>query len=369
VTTPAKRPRILFVQRANDDPTGGDAIYETRMIAALRETMDVDVVAAARRSKGARIAGMVRHLTLPDQTAFGGAAEVEEIAWRVAQGCDAVVFSHEYLDLLAQRLKPRARARGVPFVSIRHNVTSDMLRSYLERSPAAGVANGLWRMQERGALKPGLYEGLAVLSHRDRALVREIGGRADVVIATPGAPKATPLVADAVLVRDLVIGGSFGWFAKRRDIYRFTEDFLRLSSPPGRIVAEGGVPEALATRLGATPAGNCDFSAALRFGVITDRFTAGHKLKTSAYLQNNCIVLSFADVAGDFAFDARHRQFIVRLTGMDDIKPAMDRLVEAPVSSLRAEFAAFKDAVGRELAWSRQGEKLAALVGSVIAGR
>lgn len=359
------RLRVLFVHRANEDPAGGDAIYETRMLAALRESMDVEVVPAARRTKWARLAGSARHFALPDQTAFGGESELKAIARGIEQGCDVVVFSHEYLDLLAQRVKPLARARGVPFVSIRHNVTSDMLRSYLEGSPAGAVARTLWRMQETRALKPGLYQGVAVLSQRDQALAREISGREEVTIAAPGAPKATPLADDAPLARDLVIGGSFGWFAKRRDIVRFTDDFARLPSPPGRIVAEAGVPPELAARLGAVSAGACDFGGAIRFGVITDRFTAGHKLKTSAYLQNNCIVLTFADVAGDFAFDPRHRDFIVRVSSVEDIGPAMDRLAAMPIAALRTEFSGFKAAVGAELAWARQGAKLAQLVKSV----
>ena len=36
---------------------------------------------------------------------------------------------------------------------------------------------------------------------------------------------------------------------------------------------------------------------ALRIGLITDRFEAGHKLKTLAYVANNQIVLSFAELA------------------------------------------------------------------------
>jgi len=361
------RPRVLFVHRANEDPAGGDAIYETRMLAALRESMDVDVVAAGRRSKWERLAGSARHLALPDQTAFGGETELSEILRGIEKGCDVVVFSHEYLDLLARRVK--ARAGRVAFVSIRHNVTSDMLRSYLEGSPAGGVARALWRIQERRALKRGLYEGLAVLSHRDQALVREIAGRDDVVIAAPGAPKATPLLPDAPLVRDLVIGGSFGWFAKRRDIIRFAEDYAQLAQKPGRVVAERGVPPELAAQMGAAPAQDCDFSAALRFGVITDRFTAGHKLKTSAYLQSNCIVLSFADVAHDFGFDARHGAFIVRLTSVDDIGPAINRLSEAPIAALRRDFNAFKAAAAQELAWSRQAENLVGLLKSAVAAK
>lgn len=363
-----RRLRVLFVQRSSDTPQGGDVIYEKRMLAALRERMDVEVIKANRRSRGARIAGAVRHLALPDQTAFGGDGEAGEIARWIEAGGDVVVFSHEYLDLLARRLRPLARARSVPFISIRHNVTSDLLRSFLGGAPGA-LARAAWRAQERGALRGGLFEGVAVLSLRDKALVREIGAREDVVVAAPGAPPEAPLAPDAPLLRELVIGGSFDWFAKRRDIVRFADEYSRLSPPPGRVLVESSAPAELAAQMRAGDAEGVDFTAAMRFGVITDRFTAGHKLKTSAYLQSNCIVLSFADVAGDFQFDPRVRQFIVRLGGIDDIGPAMDRLAQIPIALLRAEFLGFKAEVARELAWPKQAAALEDLILRVGPGR
>jgi hypothetical protein len=114
--------------------------------------------------------------------------------------------------------------------------------------------------------------------------------------------------------------------------------------------------------MGARPTDGVDFSGALRFGVITDRFAAGHKLKTAAYIQSNCIVLTLADVAFDFDFDARHRQFIIRLSGVDDIAPAIARLRETPVAQLREDFLGFKASVARELDWSKQTSAFEALV-------
>ena len=49
---------------------------------------------------------------------------------------------------------------------------------------------------------------------------------------------------------------------------------------------------------------------ALRIGLITDRFEAGHKLKTLAYVANNRIVLSFAEVGFDFVHIPYHDLFI-----------------------------------------------------------
>jgi hypothetical protein len=94
------------------------------------------------------------------------------------------------------------------------------------------------------------------------------------------------------------------------------------------------------------------------FGLITDQFVAGHKLKTSAYLMSNCIVLIYSDVLRDFAFAPFSNIFIRRVNSIDEIRAVMAEFRAMPVAPVRDGLDACNRAIASQLSWQRQGSAL-----------
>lgn len=365
----ADQPYRVLVLRRDTGGDGGDSIYENRLYAALSERAQVDTISFSRRGRLARLKACLLEGALPDQTGFGLDAERARAAGALASGAyDVAIVGHEYLDHAALQLRSAAQKGRTPLLSMRHNMTSSLVGSVLGGG-AGRAAESLWRAQERAALNGDLFAAVSVISRADQAKVLGLAPRQRVTLVLPGAPASTPMAADAPLRGELVVGGSFDWWPKKRDLQRFVDDMNAMPEKPGPIYAERSVPTAQRQALGALDADALDYGAAIRFGVITDRFQAGHKLKTSAYLQANCIVLTFADVEADFGFFPEASEFIVRLSGVADLRPAMARLAERPVEAVRAGLERFKAALNQNMAWRDQGATFAGLVESLAAAR
>lgn len=353
--------RLLWVHRLTGDDAGGDMIVDTKLVAQLRRRHDVTMLGARRIPRRAQIARAAAHLSMPDMFGFGDKQTVAAIVAALADKPDAIVFSHEHLDRVAELVKPHAN--GAALVTLRHNITSDAMGAILdEHKLLAAVWAARARLQERRALTGTLFDAIAVISQRDKTLVEAISGRRDVVVTLPGAPPAAALSSEAQVRDELVLLGTYGWFPKAKDLRRFAAEYAALPARPSAFYAEAALDGALASALRAQPL-TAQYSEAIRFGLITDRFAAGHKLKTSAYLMNNCAVLSFTPVADDFAFAPHAARFIRQISHAGEIAPIIKEFQATPIETLRAELTALKASLAETLSWSNQ----AALLEQVLA--
>jgi hypothetical protein len=179
----------------------------------------------------------------------------------------------------------------------------------------------------------------------DRRFVarRHLASHPPLLWTPPGMPPGVDLDPGAELVEKIVISGIYGWRPKRRDADLFAQDYaavdIRLPVRVGDLGLHSLSPEAI--RLLQPLPSETDNQGAKRFGVITDRFQAGHKLKTLAYLANNQIVLSCADIS--FAFD--------RLPGSNLFVRRIRHAAVASIPGLRNRFARFIALCAREFAW------------------
>jgi hypothetical protein len=356
--------KLLWVHRDNPDPGAGDNIFDRKMVEHLRRRHDVATLPARRNPRVRQLGEALAHVSTPDTFGYGGEADIRAIEEALATGVDALVFSHEYLDRVAWRLKARAVSHGVRMVSIRHNVTSDAMASILSHQPLLARAYCMRaQAQERRALRPGLYDAIATLSARDRRLVSGLSGRSDIGLVIPGAPPPSPLAPTATVRRDLVLLGTFDWFPKAQDLRRFRSEYAGLAEKPGPLYAETGAAAQFDRPI------DFDWSEAVRFGLVTDRFAAGHKLKTAAYLMNNCAVISFAPVAEDFAFSPHAQSFIRQINHAREIAGVIASLEAMPADALRRDLEAFKRAIAENLSWARQAEALCGLIAGLIPAR
>lgn len=353
--------RILWIQRRAAEDDGGDSVYDRKLQGALAAAHEITPYALKRNTRGRQLVSAALRLAPPEQYGFGDADDLETVRRMMNDGFDAIVFSHEHLDAFAARLRPHAK---IPFVSLRHNVSSDAMGSILRDRPLVSTLyTTLARAQERSALRSDLFDAVTAISTRDRQLLSDISGRTGIGLVFPGAPPATPLAGDASLARDIVLTGTFDWFPKARDLRRFAQEWVAVPPAGFNVHVSSGVPEEIGRALHAAPEAKLDYAGAIRVGVITDRFTAGHKLKTAAYLMQNCAVVTFAPVIHDFAEFPHAKDWIIEISSVADIPRALERLQSRPIEALRDELGQLKGEIGTQLAWAGQANALSSLIG------
>ncbi len=364
--------RILWVTRGSADASAnaGDTIYDRRICGLLQQTHTVETLAAPRRGRMAQLTRAALHVSAPETFAF----DLPDTVTRICQTTkthrpEAIVFSHEHLDQLATAVRRRLGDAAPAFVTIRHNMTSDAMASILaDVPPAAALYRALAQRQERPALGSALFDEIIVLSVRDRDMVARLSGRRDATLAMPGAPPPLSLQPDAAVKRDLLLLGTYDWFPKAHGLRHFAREITHTPLPGVTLHGDAGIPSAIAAQLGMAPVADLDLTAAIRFGVITDRFTAGHKLKTAAYLMQNCAVVSFADVIDDFASIPHAQRWIHRVRSTDDIAPIMAAMAARPHIDVHAELVALKAHIADALAWRTSAASVAAAIERAVRG-
>lgn len=359
----AGRPAVLWIHRAVSNPSGGDAIYDRRMIEAVSRACDVQSFACHRNPPVARLRQMATLRLPPDRAGFGTPKDLRALAMLLRRArFDAIVISHEHLDYLPRWLARRMGDGLPPVHVIAHNVTSSLFGQIFPGVAGRLLEHG-YRLHERRALRdPRIVGSIVCLSRNDGELLARITRRHDPPkLAMPGAPPAASHGAPAPLLAEVMLTGSYDWFPKRRDLERFVAEWQGAAAPRPALYVDDGVDEATRAMLGAHRAGAAPADGGpqpIRFGLITDRFSAGHKLKTAAYLMQNCIVLSYADVGRDFAFSPDAALFIRRIRHVDDIARIHQEFAAMPADALAARLDAFRQQVAARLSWPAQAATL-----------
>ena len=348
--------RILWIRRGSTGSDAGDSIYDDKLQHALADHFSVTNCPLTCFERKRQLISAGLSLSLPEQF-NSGTPEDETRVRALLQTHDIAIFSHEHLDRFARAMRPHTK---IPFIALRQNVTSDAMASILDTNPPlAGLYRVLAAQQERTALHGALYQAITAISARDLALLTTLSGRGDVTLVMPGAPPAIPLAPDADLRRDLVVSGTYDWFPKARDIARFADEYAAAPAPDARLWLGAAAPGEVRAKLNAGEEQSLDYGAAIRFGITTDRFTAGHKLKTAAYLVNNCAVISFARVIDDFADLPFAANWIVQVSHANEIDGVMRKIAAQPIEILRAQLTELKAAITERFSWGRQASALA----------
>jgi glycosyltransferase involved in cell wall biosynthesis len=351
--------RVLWVCRRSSGEGAGDSLYDDKLVAALRARCDVEVYGLARNPRAKQLTRAALHLSLPEQYGIGDKADIARLREMLPK-FDVAVFSHEHTDTVARAVRS---ATTIPFIALRHNVTSDSMASILRgMAPLDAVYRALAEAQEKSALRGALYQEITAISVGDQRLLRQLSGRGAIVIIPPGAPSAAALNDDATFKRELVISGTFDWFPKARDLRRFANDYAQDPVANTKLRCSSSSAATIRAALGAAHDDGYDPADGIRAGVITDRFTAGHKLKTAAYIMGNCAVISFARISGDFIDLPNYRNWIFEVSDAAEIAPIMDRLAARPADEMRGELTALKSAVAEKFNWAKSGALLADVI-------
>lgn len=346
-TSPDARPTaLLIVPEAHGAETAGDRVVLRRVTTWLSRRFAVTSLPFAR-TEGARKALTVLLRQLPLELAPYWRPEHRARARAAASaGFDQIFILHEGLFYLADQIRD-----GTPITLFAHN----MLSRFTMDSPVQPVLTALSRRYERRWYAQS-HTRLVLISRGDRKEAVRLGlAAADAPIAPPGAPVSSELSANAVFTGEAVLTGTYDWWRKRRDLHSFGDAGQALAPLTFDRRAAEVVPGA---RL--LPEKDAiDWSAAIRAGLITDRFAGGFKLKSLEYVANNCMVFSRAPMMEEFEGLPHAREFIVDDLPEHDWAARVSALKSEPQEALRERFLAFKSACLDRFNWETCLEALA----------
>ncbi len=342
--------RILWIGKRPASGGAGDEIFDERTISALRAAGHhvtrclVDRVGRARESVNL-LAGLPHY-----RTRYASARNWRLVRDAASERHDVTVCSWEPLDVLAPVL-PK------PAILVAHNVTSLALPSLFPRNPVAALLALRARAWERRLYRREMFAAIATLSSADRDRLQAQPAAPPILLTPPGMPPLVPLSPDATFRPELMVGGTYEWRPKRRDVVRFARDYR---SEAARLAVTGpGWPRAAERLLPARPS-TIRPGASIGLGLITDRFTAGHKLKTLAYVAEGRIVLSFSDVTADVSHIPDHAFCIRTIRSAADIAAHARELAALDPAVLRSRLHAFQMRCAAAFTWDAVADALVA---------
>lgn len=335
------QPRLLVVRpRRQGNGNGGDEVMYSHSLKYIdRMGITYDVIELQPVSRTMKMLNLLR---LPAEIAgYAGYQNVERVRNALAQSVyDSVIFFNE----VTFPSLPGGKHSGLRPILAAHNVQSVVASS--DPSPIVRATGFLARAFERRYYAdPDV--ALVCISQGDVDGLRAARiHRRDIAIAPPGAPPAADLVASAQILPVAVITGSYGWWRKKRDLRRLAAGAWTLPQP---ILAND--LEALsimgdkAERMEAM-----DWSSAVRFGIVSDRFVGGFKLKLLEYIANNCIVLACCDLSREVAALPHAAEFVRKISGLPEAAKVIAEL-SGDNRAMIERFRIFKKACLERYAW------------------
>jgi len=348
--------RVLIIR---PEPTGGagegDEVVHTKAIAHLKAAgMEVSIVALRTVGGLRRLFNLTR--SIPPEIARHMSPPNPDL---VLEGVRR--FRPDVICLFNETSFPvltAAKSTGVPVVLYAHNVHSQIVDAD-PRLISRAFRGAIRRFERRVYGDPAVE--LVCISKSDAEKIRATTHRARVWVAPPGLPPLKPLAPGAAAEPSLALTGAYGWWRKRIDLNRFAAE---PANPAVRCFVGAGAAEQVVVP-GAEPAEGLDWSSAIRVGLITDRFVAGFKLKSTEYVALNCAIASYGDISGEFAGLPHAERFVRTIAARSDAEAFALSLAADP--STPAAFAEFKAACAERFDWARTLEPLSEAIAAALA--
>jgi hypothetical protein len=341
--------RILWVGKKPANGDAGDEVFDRKVISALRGKGHTVVMLYPHQvTKWRALANLLRG-TAYYRSRFDSAFN-RQLVRQAETDYDLTICSWEPLDILTPHLSGS-------IILIAHNITSLALPALFPNSFLARFAAARARAWERRIYNSKTVTAVATLSRQDQDYVAKLPNAPATILMIPGMPPITPLASDALLKEEIVLLGTYDWHPKHRDVILFLQDYAKIANR-APIFASSLPAEAAGLLDVAPPLSPNEYGSALRFGLITDRFEAGHKLKTLAYIAQNQIVLSFADVRSDFKGIRNYELFIRKIDKTADIMQHMEDVRHIDPIILRNEFLEFQKTCFETFTWDKISEFL-----------
>lgn len=339
----SKTPRCLIVRPVKLSDHGGDEVVYRRSSGFLSRYFEIDTLELLPITRW-RAFFNVRKFAPPEILRWISADNTRRVQQALTGAdYDAVYFFNE---ITFPSSRP-ALASQKPIVLVAHNVHSVVARSDGSLPSLLGRFicvhfERLWYADRRAEL--------VCISNNDVAGLRKSGiKRTRTFVAPPGAPPAEPFPEPFRVNATAVLTGSYGWWRKRRDLKAF------LASAPSGLPVYTSDAEARAMFQQAdwpVIREQPDFGAAMHFGLITDRFEGGFKLKALEYLAKNCAILAYCDLSAEFVGLPHAAEFVRRVGSIAEIRSIMSQMQADDPTALGERFKLFRQACLERYKWS-----------------
>lgn len=318
---------------------GGDEIVYRRSLEYLSKTVEVKVCELKSVSRARQYLELAKG-TPPEATRYLGQENRDRVCEAIeTTRPDVVCFFNE----VTFPLLSVAKAACVPAVLAAHNVHSVVAGSdpdFRNRilKPLAVSFERKWYDDSEAEL--------VCISRLDVEGLRRAGvKRRQIFVAPPGCPAPFALSYDAEVVSEIVLTGSYDWWRKRRDL----EAFARGTPLPIKIFTFDKNARTVLGAQAIEPIPDPNWEASIRFGLITDRFLGGFKLKALEYVARNCIVLTACDISPEFVGLPGAELFVRKISGKEDLWAAI--LETCQTADLAKRFREFKAACVARFNW------------------
>lgn len=340
--------RILYVRQRLTQSEAGDAVVDRRLLGELRKRMMVDELEVVPDENTPRTLWRAVRLGIPP-TFARLRAQTNFIALEASlakTSYDLVLFSHE-------TTVPHHLPTSLPVVVVTHNVRS---RLATDRSLENLLFGDACRAVERRFLEAADLVGFLASDDLDAGLV--LGARrARALLLPPGMPPGEPLAGPLPFVSSFLVTGTYNWRVKRSALQRYARRF-------GAFLGERdvAVTDAMAREiLGCGDLTNVEALRAmpgLRFGLVTDDFQVGFKLKTLEYVSLNAVIVFVDAVPADFAELPHAEQFVRKVSRPQDLAELDQEFRAHDPAELELRFRRFQAACFERFDWQRTGQRL-----------
>lgn len=324
---------------------GGDYVFDRMMIASLRALgHQIDVVVPRQLDKITELLLLAKGV--PYYRARYLCSDNIILVHETSKNSDVTIISWEPFDIFVTAVIGQV-------ILIAHNITSDSLQSIFPHRSLINVIASRCAVFEREIYRSPKLLALAVLSTRDKRLISSLNLSVPCTILYPGMPETVALSDQASLRQELVLFGTYKWLPKHRDLVAFAKNYKRqnFSFP---ILSDRPLPKKVRRYISVRPFQPVRTSpAALRFGLVTDRFISGFKLKVGEYISECCVVISFVDLLEDFVGISDAELFIRNIKSESEIGTIMENFSQFPSGELAKRFRAFQTACAARFRWSR----------------
>lgn len=335
------KPRALYVvRRAVGGSQAGDQVHVRRMLRWLEPRLDLKIVELEPLSPAGRVVNLFRGWPV-EMTGLWGPRNRKTLADAMAAHRPAYVY------LIHEAIFPFADdVRDATSVLFCMNAISCLAES--DPSPWVRLTAPSARAYEDRYFRPRDDRKLVLVSRADaRWLRKRFASRERWPIAAPGALAARPLDESASLHREVLITGSYDWWRKRRDL----KEFARRNVGAPLLVTDERAAQALGAGARRIDMKTLDTDSVMRFGLVTDRFLGGFKLKSLEYVANNAVILSRSDIRPDFEGLPDADLFVRYTPTVESVRLAMDELLGMPAAELVSRFKVFQAACSQRFAW------------------
>ncbi|MEY9463594.1 hypothetical protein ABH973_004007 [Bradyrhizobium ottawaense] len=337
-----RKPRCLIVRPAKARAAhAGDEIVYTRSLEYLAQTMQVDVCELYSISRPKQLFEIAKGAP-PEVTRYIGSENRERVNQSIQSTRPEVVcfFNEVTFPFLSI-----SKSAGIASVLAAHNV-----HSVVAATDPAGWTRIFQPLAARFERKwyDDIAAELVCISKLDVEGLKSAGlTRSRIFVAPPGCPAPCDLSDTAEPIPDIVLTGSYAWWRKRRDL----ESFARGVSLPTKIIAFDDIAKSILGPQAISPTDVfLDWKSGIRFGLITDRFLGGFKLKALEYVARNCAVLSACDISLEFS-DLPHAEIFVRkISAKAEAWQTMQEIIRLP--NVVQRFREFKEACVTKFDWN-----------------